>query len=155
MIALIWAMDENRIIGFENKLPWHYPEDLKFFKSITKGKKVLMGKNTYDSMLTYFPSGKLPYEKVYVASKNTQHIKHAIVIHDVETFLKETNEDIYVLGGSYIYKLALPYANTLYITYILNRYYGDTQFPSYQLHDFKLMTYQVKPSLLLTHYERK
>lgn len=155
MIALIWAMDENRVIGYKNKLPWHYPEDLKYFNKITRGKKVLMGKQTYDSMLTYFPNGKLPYEKVYVASKSTSKIQNVEVIADVELFLKGLEEDIYVLGGSMIYDIAMKYADVLYITYILQRHQGDTHFPKYSLKHFRLSEYQVKPQLLLTKYERK
>jgi dihydrofolate reductase len=155
MIALIWAMDENRTIGLNNRLPWHFPEDLKYFKAITQGKKVLMGRKTYESMLTYFPSGKLPYEKVYVVSKQNIILKHVTVINDIHTFLKTTSEDIYVLGGSNIYQIALTYADNLYITYILGRYDGDTKFPLYTLNAFKLKRYQIKPNLILTHYERK
>ena len=155
MIALIWAMDENRTIGLNNRLPWHFHEDLKYFKSITYGKKVLMGRKTYDSILSYFPSGKLPYEKVYVASTKQIKLKHATVINDVHSFLKTTHEDIFVLGGSYIYQIAFEYADSLYMTYILGRYEGDTTFPKYSLEAFKLSSYQIKPSLILTHYERK
>lgn len=155
MIALIWAMDENRTIGLNNRLPWHFPDDLNYFKSITKGKKVLMGRKTYDSMLTYFPSGKLPYEKVYVASSQNIKLNHATVIRDVHTFLKNTSEDIFVLGGSHIYQIAFQYATNLYITYILGSYPGDTKFPNYSLEAFKLKSYELKPSLILTHYERK
>ncbi|MGA0351138.1 MAG: dihydrofolate reductase [Acholeplasmataceae bacterium] len=155
MIALIWAMDENRVIGLKNKLPWHYPEDLKYFNRITRGKKVLMGKETYDSMMSYFPSGNLPYEEVYVASKSMSTIHHGIIIDDVEQFLKSYHGDIFVLGGAKIYDIALKYADVLYITYILNRYDGDTHFPKYSLKHFKLSEYQIKPQLILTKYERK
>lgn len=154
MIALIWAMDENRVIGKDNRLPWHYPEDLKYFKTITKGKKVIMGRHTYDSMITYFKDGKLPYEKVYVASRKTTGIQNATVINDLDTFFKHHKEDIFVLGGSFIYEVALKYADVLFITYILNRHEGDTTFPSYDLSSFTLSYYETKPHLILTKYER-
>lgn len=155
MISLIWAMDENKVIGLNNRLPWHYPEDLAYFNSITRGKKVIMGKETYQSMLSYFPSGKLPYEKVYVATRSLKNVPEITIINDVDTFFKSTNEDIFVLGGSKIYEIALKYADVLYITYVLNRHKGDTFFPRYTLDQFRLTSFNTKPNLILTKYERK
>ena len=63
MINLIWAMDENRLIGSNNKLPWTFKDDIEHFKKITRNKEVIMGRKTYFSMLKYYPSGNLPFSK--------------------------------------------------------------------------------------------
>ena len=70
MIKLIWAMDKNWLIGKENKIPWHYKEDLLYYKEKTAGQIVLMGDNTYFSLKGYYKTKPLPYAKIYVASLN-------------------------------------------------------------------------------------
>lgn len=155
MIALIWAMDENKTIGKNNRLPWHYPDDLAYFNSITRHKVVLMGMDTYHSMLSYFPSGRLPYEKVFVASRKTKHLDYVHIVSDVQDFLSHYQGELYILGGAKIYKEALMFADRLYITYILSAYQGDTKFPTYDLSSYKLTNYQIYPSLITTQYERK
>lgn len=142
MIHLIWAMDENWLIGKGDKLPWRYPEDLKYFKDKTHNKTVLMGHNTYCSLKdVYYKNKKLPFKKIYVATReNTRDYEDAIIVNDVVSFLKNNDEKLWVIGGSTIYSLALPFANKLYITWILNNYEGDIYFPKFPLlEDFKLL----------------
>lgn len=134
MINLIWAMDINWLIGNNNKLPWRYQEDLDYFKRTTKNKIVLMGEKTYRSMKGYYKSTPFPFSQVYVASR-TEKIDDVIMVRDVEEFLKNNKEELWVLGGSVIFNLALPYADNLYITWILKAYQGDTHFPEFNLVD--------------------
>ena len=68
MISLIWAMDINWLIGIDDKLPWHYREDLLYYKEKTAGKTVLMGDKTYYSLKGYYKTKPLPYGKIFVAS---------------------------------------------------------------------------------------
>lgn len=154
MIALIWAMDQHRLIGKNQALPWHIKDDLAFFKSITHDKQVLMGMQTYLSMKTYFKDKKFPYPKVYVLSRSMNPLEDAVVISNVDTLLRDTHEDIYVLGGSQIYNLLLPKADVLYITYVLNTFEGDTYFPKYDLSQFKCVWFETKPGIILSKYER-
>lgn len=119
MIHLIWAMTKNHVIGLQNKMPWHIKEDLIYYKEHTAGKTVVMGENTYYSLKGYYKSKPLPYGKIYVASLNENLIlEDAIVISDVIQLFKTTREDLWVVGGATIYQLALPYADTLYISWV-------------------------------------
>lgn len=154
MIHLIWAMDQNRLIGANQSLPWHIKDDLTFFKSVVHQKRVLMGMKTYESMKMYFKHKPFPYVEVYVATRQKVTLSDATVIEDVDTFLRNQIEDLYILGGSSIYERALLVAKTLYITYVLQSYEGDTYFPSYDLNDFTCTWFETKPGIILSKYER-
>lgn len=158
MIKLIWAMDLNWLIGKQNKLPWRYKEDLDYFKETTKGKIVLMGDKTYDSLKGYYKKTPLPFHKMYVACLDDRVFRDAIKVDDIDAFLKDYKEELFVIGGATIYKLALPYADELYITWILKTYKGDAYFPEFNLiEDFKLTSerYGESPDLKFSIYARK
>ena len=87
MISLIWAMDKNWLVGKDNKLPWHFKEDLLYYKEKTAGKTVLMGDKSYYSLKSYYKEKPLPYGKIYVASLDDLVLDDAIVIHDINKFL--------------------------------------------------------------------
>lgn len=142
MIKLIWAMDENWLIGSGNKLPWRYKEDLMYFKEMTHNKVVLMGDKTYRSLKdVYYKDRKLPFEKIYVGTLDeSKNYTDAVIVNDVSNFLKDYKEELWVVGGATIYKLALPYADELYITWILKEHEGDFYFPKFSLEsNFKLL----------------
>jgi dihydrofolate reductase len=154
MIHLIWAMDQNRLIGSNQSLPWHIKDDLAFFKSIVNQKRVLMGMQTYQSMKVYFKNKPFPYTEVYVATRQKISLEDATVIEDVPGFLNKQTEDLYILGGSMIYEIAFNYATTLYITYVLQTYEGDTYFPHYDLNNFSCKWFETKPGIILSKYVR-
>lgn len=154
MITMMWAMDINRVIGLNGALPWHYKVDMAYFKKHAYHTEVLMGYQTYISMLTYFPSKKLPFKKIYIASRKQMDIENAEIIHDLIPFLEIRKEDLMIIGGSQIYQLAFPYADALRITYVLKPYIGDTYFPKYDLKEFKLISYTTDHELILSHYEK-
>ena len=83
MISLIWAMDINWLIGIDDKLPWHYREDLLYYKEKTAGKTVLMGDKTYYSLKGYYKTKPLPYGKIFVASLDKLELEDAIVVNDI------------------------------------------------------------------------
>ncbi len=154
MISLIFAMDKNNLIGKDNSLPWHYSEDLKYFKNTTKGHKVLMGDNTYLSI------GKaLPNRTNYVATLNKDFkADDAIIIGDLISFLKENEEkeeEIFVIGGKMIYTLSLPYAKRLYITHINATHEGNIYFPQIDYSKYDLIKSEEKGVLNFCIYERK
>lgn len=155
MIEMIWAMDENRLIGKGNLLPWHIKKDLEYFKNKTVNKTVLMGDRTYQSLKHYYKSRKLPFGKIYVAN-NEKHANYADAetINDLKHFFQSTEEDIMVIGGRTVYELALPYASRLYVTYVLDVYEGDVYFPYFRLADFKLITKKLEERLIFAVYER-
>ena len=128
---LIVAVDKNWGIGFRNKLLVSIPEDMKFFRSHTNGKVIVMGRKTLES----FPNGlPLKNRTNIVLTKNPDYqVKGAVICHSVEESLKELKkyptEDIYVIGGDSVYKQFLPYCNVAHITRVDHAYEADTYFP--------------------------
>ena len=128
---LIVAVDKNWGIGFRNKLLVSIPEDMKFFRSQTNGKVIVMGRKTLES----FPNGlPLKNRTNIVLTKNPDYqVKGAVICHSVEASLKELKkyptEDIYVIGGDSVYKQFLPYCNVAHITRVDHAYEADTYFP--------------------------
>ena len=158
MISLIWAMDKNWLVGKDNKLPWHFKEDLLYYKEKTAGKTVLMGDKSYYSLKSYYKDKPLPYGKIFVASLDDLSLDDAIVIHDINKFLDNFNkeEELWVVGGATIYRFSLPYADRLYITHVDGEYEGDAYFPKFDLeNDFNLLSSRFSNNLNFCVYERK
>lgn len=158
MISLIWAMDKNWLVGKDNKLPWHFKEDLIYYKNKTAGQTVLMGDKSYYSLKSYYKDKPLPYGKIYVASLDNLVFDDATLVNDVIKFLKDfpKSEELWVVGGATIYKFALPYADNLYITHVDGEYEGDTYFPKFDLdNDFNLVSSRISNNLNFCVYERK
>ncbi len=155
MINLIWAMTEDRLIGNKNLIPWHVKEDLLYYKEKTKGQTVLMGENTYDSLKSYYKTKPLPYGKIYVASLSDREFNDGIKVTDVVSFLENIDEDIFVVGGASIYKLALSKADRLYISIIKGKYEGDTYFPEFDLSLFNLISKNETDKVIYYIYERE
>ena len=101
MIKMIWAMDEDNLVGKGDKLPWHIKEDLIYYKSKTQGQTVLMGDTTYYSLRGYYKDKPLPYGKIYVAtidkSLKIEGIDNVEMVYDLIDFLKTVKEDIFVV----------------------------------------------------------
>jgi len=123
-LAGIVAYSQNRIMGVNNQLPWHLPDDLKHFKALTTGKTVLMGRKTYDSI------GKpLPNRRNIVLSrdKNLQ-VPGCEVISSLDA-LFDSQDEIFIIGGAEIFKILLPKIQTLYLTEVQANIQGDVFFP--------------------------
>lgn len=140
-IALIWAMARNGVIGRDNKLPWYLPEDLKYFKRVTTGKPVIMGRKTYDSIgrplpnrtnivVTRDASLSLPGVKVVTS------LEDALDIAQAESVISDVDEVI-VMGGAEIYAQALPHADRLYVTLVHAEVEGDAVFPTIDLDEYR------------------
>jgi len=156
MINLIWAMDENNLVGNGDKIPWHIKEDLLYYKSKTKGKVVLMGDTTYFSLKGYYKDKPLPYGKIYVATidKNLK-IDGVEMVYDIFEFLNNNpEEELWVVGGATIYKLSLPYADRLYISFIKGSHEGDRYFPKINFDEYKLIWENVSELVRYTIYEK-
>lgn len=129
---LIVAVDKNWGIGYQNKLLVSIPEDMKFFRSETSGKVVVMGRKTLES----FPGGlPLKNRTNIVLTKNPSYqVKGAAVLHSVEEVLEEIkkfpSEDVYVIGGDSIYKEFLSYCKVAHVTRIDHAYEADAFFPN-------------------------
>jgi dihydrofolate reductase len=139
MISYIVAMDNNRVIGKDNQLPWHLPADLKFFKKTTMGHSIVMGRKTYESI------GKpLPGRENIIVTRNKEYDQEkCTIIHTVEelcTFAKEKGEEIFVIGGAELFKATFSYADRLYITEIDHEFAGDTYFPEFKESEWKIIS---------------
>ncbi|HBP25988.1 MAG TPA: dihydrofolate reductase [Acholeplasmatales bacterium] len=155
MISIIVALGQNNLIGNNNELPWNYPADLHYFKVTTTGHKVVMGRNTFESILNRLHK-PLPNRENYVVTKNPLwHYPGVQVILDLEKFLKEDHQDeIFVIGGRSIFETALPYANRLYITHIRKAYPGNVFFPDLDLSQFSLVKQKDQNEISFCVYER-
>lgn len=127
-ITMIWAMDEQRLIGKDNGMPWHLPNDMKFFRENTKGKTVVMGRKTYDSL-----NGALPKRRNLVLTRNPAwRTDDAEVISEITSVLElAQDEEVMIIGGAQIYNLFMPYADKLLVTRIAQTFEGDEHFPEY------------------------
>lgn len=134
-LSLVWAMAQNRVIGRNNSLPWYLPEDLKYFKRITLGKPVIMGRKTYESI------GKpLPGRTNVVVTRNpdwqAEGVKVVASLEAARTLCESIAEidgcdEAMVVGGAQIYEQALPLADKLYLTEVHADVEGDTTFPEF------------------------
>jgi len=128
-ISIIVAMDEGRLIGNEGGMPWHLPADLKFFKSVTMGKPVIMGRSTWESI------GKaLPGRTNIVITRNTSfQAEDCRLAHSVDEALaiakEESAEEVMIIGGSGIYEQTLDRVDRLYLTKIAAHLIGNAHFP--------------------------
>ena len=125
----ILSADRNWGIGYQNKLLVSIPSDMRFFREMTEGKVIVMGRKTLES----FPNG-LPLKKrinVVLTHDRSYQVKDAVIVHDKEELLEELKkyqEDIFVVGGGSVYELLLPYCDTAYVTRIDMEYQADTFF---------------------------
>jgi len=136
-LALVWAMARNRVIGRNNALPWHLPEDLKFFKRVTMGKPIIMGRKTWESI-----GRPLPGRCNIVISRNqdfkadgiaaVSSLQQAISLAG-QISLRDGVDEVCVIGGAEIYHQALPLADRLYLTQVHADVEGDTFFPEFDL----------------------
>ncbi|MFT6866318.1 MAG: dihydrofolate reductase [Cyclobacteriaceae bacterium] len=139
-ISMIAAMSTNRVIGKNNDLPWHLPDDFNFFKATTKGHYVLMGRKNFESLPPRFKPLPDRTNVVITRSKDYQAEK-THVVHSLEEALdkaKKNNEkEVFIIGGGEIYKLGLSFANKIYLTEIEGVIQGDTYFPEFDKNVWK------------------
>lgn len=139
--ALIVAMAKNRTIGIDNKLPWYLPNDLKYFKQVTMGKPIIMGRKTYESI------GKpLPGRTNIVISRNPDYQAEGIVVvSSLQQALDKAedisfingHDEVMVIGGAEIYNQGLASADRLYITHVHADVEGDAFFPQVDWNDWQ------------------
>lgn len=127
----ILSADRNWGIGYRNKLLVSIPSDMKFFRETTTGKVVIMGRKTLES----FPNG-LPLKNrvnIVLTGNRDYQAKGAVVVHSEAELMKELEnydpDDLYVIGGESVYRLMLPYCDTVYVTKIDRAFQADTYFP--------------------------
>lgn len=140
-VILIAVMATNRVIGRNNTIPWHIPEELRFFKKTTMGFPVVMGRLTFESL-----KGPLPGRQNIVISRNPEYQSSGTDnVTSLESALKLTRdaEKVFILGGSQIFEKALPSADEIILSVLDREVEGDSYFPDFSDEDFQQ-----------THHER-
>jgi dihydrofolate reductase len=140
LISLLYAMDKNRLIGKDNELPWHLPQDLAYFKRITMGHTIVMGRKTFDSIGKPLPGR----ENIIITRDKHFSCDGCRVIHSIDELLdlshKKIEEEIFVIGGAEIFKEILPFSDRLYVTNIHHEFEGDTYFPKTNDTEWKMIS---------------
>lgn len=139
MLSIIVAVAENNVIGKDNKLIWHLPEDLKRFKKLTTGHTIIMGRKTFESLGRVLPNRK----HVILCNDMELNIEdeNVEVLEDISMLKQyiDSTEENFVIGGATIYKLLLPYANKIYLTLIHEKFEGDVFFPEINEKGWKIV----------------
>ncbi len=129
MLSIIVAKAKNNIIGKNNELVWHLPEDLKHFKNLTTGHTIIMGRKTFESLEKVLPNRKhvifSQNPDFKVKDENVEVVHSLLQIQD----LIEGEEEAFVIGGAMIYNFLMPYVKKMYVTQINEEFDGDAFFP--------------------------
>ena len=139
MLSIIVAKARNNIIGKDNNLIWHLPEDLKRFKKLTTGHTIIMGRKTFESL------GRILPNRHHVILCNDMELniddENVEVLDDISKLDKYINseEENFVIGGATMYKLLMPYSKKMYITEIDKDFDGDVSFPEIDMNKWKIV----------------
>jgi dihydrofolate reductase len=136
IVSIIWAMAKNRVIGFENRLPWKLPADMQWFRQHTLGKPVIMGRKTFES----FGGKPLPERQNIIISRDKSYRPaNVLVAHSINGALDlcDDAEEVMIIGGMSLYEQTLPIADRLYRTVVDVEPAGDAWFPEYDLKQWR------------------
>nr|AIA17379.1 Dihydrofolate reductase [uncultured bacterium] len=162
-VCVIVAMDQARVIGFKNRLPWHIPEDMKRFAKLTTGHTVLMGRKTYESLPDKFRP--LPKRKNMVITRSPAQFRAAEVVLVFSSpgaaieHLHHHSEDVsggqlWIIGGGEIYRENMEYVDQIYLTVVDGTHEGDVYFPEFE-QDFVLAEWETHEGFEYRLYRRK
>jgi dihydrofolate reductase len=136
-ISLIVAVAQNGVIGHENQLIWHLPDDLKQFKRLTTGHPIIMGRKTFESIGKPLPNRT----SIVITRSKSWSFEGVIVVNSVaealETARQTDTNEAFVIGGAEIYRLTLPFANKIYLTEVKADFGGDAHFVIPHLEDWQ------------------
>ena len=140
IISVIVAMNKDRIIGYENQIPWYLPADLKYFKKRTMDHHILMGRKCFQSI-----GNPLPGRTNIIVTRDPYFIvTNCIIVHSIEEGIwlaqKNQEKEIFIIGGGEIYKQSVHLWNKLYVTLVDFPCKGDTYFPEINLDDWKILS---------------
>jgi dihydrofolate reductase len=140
MISLIVAVGDNNVIGKDNKLIWHLPADMKFFKEKTTGHCIITGRKNYESIPEKFRP--LPSRtNIIITRQKNYHAPGTIIVNSVEDAIEKAkqtgDEEIFIIGGAEIFRQSLHYADRIYLTEIYHTFEGDVFFPEINKDEWK------------------
>ena len=138
MLSLIVAKAKNNVIGKDNQLIWHLPEDLKRFKKLTTGHTIIMGRKTFESLGRVLPNR----HHVILCNDANMEIddENVEILEDIsllDKYIKD-EEEHFVIGGATMYRLLMPYCTKMYITEINQEFDGDVSFPEINMSEWKV-----------------
>jgi dihydrofolate reductase len=147
----IAAMSLNRVLGQGNKIPWHLPEDFKWFKKMTTGQVIVMGRKTFESI------GKpLPNRTTLVLSRTGFQYPGVQTIASLkEIALENETRAVFICGGAQVYEQALPSCSELYLTLVKRIVEGDAFFPAFEERFQEEKTILDLPEFKITHYRNR
>jgi dihydrofolate reductase len=157
-LSIIVAVANNSVIGLNNTLPWHLPEDLKRFKELTMGHHIIMGRKTYESL-----GCLLPGRTTVIVTRNQHYsVYGAIVVHSLIDALEASKKDdeVFLIGGAELYAVGLTLAHRIYLTEVHAEFAGDAFFPTVNFSDWQEACreqHEAKNGLVFSYvvYERK
>ena len=135
MISLLVAMAKNRVIGADNRIPWHLPDELKIFKRLSMGHHIVMGRKTWDSINRLLPGRTT----VIVTRQKNFEVPGAIVVHSIKEAIDacKGDDEIFVIGGAHIFRETLPIADRIYLTIVDAEPEGDTFMPELDMSEWR------------------
>ncbi len=138
LITLIAAMDQNRLIGKQNQLPWSLSADLRHFRQVTLGKPIIMGRKTFDSIGKPLPGR----HNIVISQQLDLTIKDCDVCHSLDAALQlvSAENEVMVIGGAHLFKQSLPIADKMILTIINHTFEGDVYFPTWNKNDWQFVS---------------
>lgn len=143
IVSLIAAQSTNRVIGINNTLPWDIPEDLNYFKEKTRGRIIIMGRKTFESLPKTLPKrfhiviSRKPTPSTQENVLWVQSIEQALI--EAKKLIPAWPEEVFIIGGGEIYSQSLPFTDRIYLTQIHQNFTGDAYFPEFDRSIFKLI----------------
>lgn len=136
-ISIVVAMDKHGLMGRDNQLPWHLPADLKYFKQLTWGKPIVMGRKTYESLGKPLPGR----ENIVISSQNPDCFPGCRVFKSIAEVLGEIHApELFVIGGATLFAAVLPITDRMYVTQIEAEFEGDVFFPTWNMADWHILS---------------
>lgn len=137
-LSLIAAIGKNGELGLDNHLLWHIPEDLAFYKKMTYGKNVVVGRNTFFSMPPKAFEGRTTFVLSHQNLDTNFDVNSFNCIENLLDYIKDSNEEFMVIGGASIYEQFLPHVDTMYLTKVDEYFNADTFFPEFDQNNWEI-----------------
>ncbi|MBI5440700.1 MAG: dihydrofolate reductase [Deltaproteobacteria bacterium] len=147
----IAAMAENRVIGRGHEIPWHLPEDFRWFRQVTTGQVIVLGRKTFEAM-----GRVLPGRTTVVVSRSGVRVPGVRTVSDLcEIDPAREQRDVFICGGAQLYETALPFCSDLYLTLVKRRVEGDVLFPAFEDAFDEVAVLRETPTLRIVHYRNR
>lgn len=147
----IAAMSLNRVIGCGNKIPWHLPDDFKWFKQITTGHTIVMGRKTFESI-----GRPLPNRKTIVISRGGFAHPGVVTISNLEALdINAEAGEVFICGGAQLYTQTIPFCSDLYLTVVKREVEGDAFFPSFEDRFEQIKVIADNPDFSIVHFRNR